>query len=150
MAHLLVNFNRIWILHISVFYFYTAFNSPKVYAPRNKQEPSAPMTWSATALGGAVSTLIMILATIAEFSYIPTTWNNASHLTTRLVFLLVVLALTAGPTFYIALVDGRPGNGQIPLIIGIVQFFVQKVQLSSIEVHSESRRRDQIWPRAKV
>ena len=78
-AHLLVNFNRVWIIHIAVFWFYTAFNSPKVYAPKNAQSPSAPMTWSATALGGAVATLIMIAATIAEFSYIPTTWNNAGH-----------------------------------------------------------------------
>lgn len=126
-AHLLVNFNRIWILHIAVFWFYTAFNSPKVYAPKNKQFPSAPMTWSATALGGAVATLIMIAATIAEFSYIQTTWNNASHLTTRLVFLLIVLALTGGPTVYIAIVDDRPNSGNIPLIIGIVQFFISVV-----------------------
>lgn len=126
-AHLLVNFNRIWILHVSVFYFYTAFNSPKVYAPRTKATPSAPMTWSAVALGGAVSTIIMLLATIAEFSYIPTTWNNASHLTTRFLFLLVILALTAGPTFYIAMVDDRPAQTQIPLIIGIVQFFISVV-----------------------
>nr|QIR82081.1 1,3-beta-D-glucan synthase [Grifola frondosa] len=126
-AHLLVNFNRIWILHIAVFWFYTAYFSPKVYAPHNQQNPSAPMTWSASALGGAVATLIMIFATMAEFSYIPTTWNNASHLTTRLIFLLVVLALTGGPTVYIAIVDGRPGQGNIPLIVGIVQFFVSVV-----------------------
>ena len=102
-----MNFNRIWILHISSYWFYTAFNSPKVYAPANKQFPSAPMTWSATALGGAVATLIMIAATVAEFSYVPTTWNNASHLTARLIFLLIVLALTGGPTVYIAMVDDR-------------------------------------------
>lgn len=126
-AHLLVNFNRIWILHVSVFFFYTAFNSPRVYAPRNKQFPSAPMTWSATALGGAVSTSIMLVAAIAEFSYIPTTWHNATHLTTRMVFLLIILALTAGPTVYIALVDDRPGPSQVPLIIGVVQFFVSVV-----------------------
>jgi hypothetical protein len=36
---------------------------------------------------------------IAEFSYVPT------HLTRRLLFLLVALALTAGPTFYIAVVS---------------------------------------------
>jgi 1,3-beta-glucan synthase len=126
-AHLLVNFNRIWILHVAVFYFYTAYNSPKVYSPPNQAFPSAPMTWSAVALGGAVSTIIMILATIAEFSYIPTTWNNASHLTTRFIFLLVILALTAGPTFYIAMVDGNSGQSQIPLILGIVQFFISVV-----------------------
>ena len=126
-AHLLVNFNRIWIIHIAVFWFYTAYNSPKVYAPKNQPFPSAAMSWSATALGGAVATIIMILATLAEFSYIPTTWNNASHLTTRLIFLLIVLALTAGPTFYIGIVDGRTGQGNIPLIVGIVQFFVSVV-----------------------
>ncbi|KAJ7940649.1 glycosyltransferase family 48 protein [Mycena leptocephala] len=127
-AHLLVNFNRIWILHISIYYFYTAFNSPRAYAPHNKLDPSPEMTWSAVALGGAVSTTIMILATIAEYSYIPTTWNNASHLTTRLLFLIVILALTAGPTVYIATIDGRPNQtSQIPLIIAIVQFFISVV-----------------------
>ncbi len=126
-AHLLINFNRIWILHIAVYWFYTAFNSPKVYAPKNKAFPSAPMTWSATALGGAVATLIMIAATIAEFSHIPTTWHNASHLTTRLIFLLIVLALTGGPTVYIAIVDDRPTPSNIPLIVAIVQFFISVV-----------------------
>lgn len=125
LAHLLINFNRIWILHVAVYFFYTAFNSPRVYAPANKTNPSAAMTWSATALGGAVATLIMIAATLAEFSFTPTTWNNASHLTTRLIFLLIVLALTGGPTVYIAIVDDSKSN--IPLIIGIVQFFVSVV-----------------------
>ncbi|KAL0581746.1 1,3-beta-D-glucan synthase [Marasmius crinis-equi] len=127
LAHLLVNFNRVWILHVSVYYFYTAFNSPKVYAPRSKQFPSPQMTWSAVALGGAVSTTIMLLATLAEFRYIPTTWNNASHLTTRFIFLLIILAATAGPTFYIAMVDDRPNLSNVPLIIGICQFFVSVV-----------------------
>ena len=126
---MLVNFNRIWILHVAVFWFYTAFNSPRVYAPRLKKFPSAPMTWSAVALGGAVSTGIMLLATIAEFSYIPTTWNNASHLTTRFIFLLVILAITAGPTIYIASVDDLPTRSKtpIPLIIGMVQFAISAI-----------------------
>lgn len=128
-AHLLVNFNRIWILHVAIYWFYTAFNSPKVYAPPNSQFPSPAMTWSATALGGAVATLIMLFATLAEFMYIPTTWNNASHLTTRFIFLLVILALTGGPTVYIAYVENRPTptTSQIPVIIGIVQFFISIV-----------------------
>lgn len=69
----------------------------------------------------------MIGATIAEFLYIPTTWHNAGHLTTRLMFLLVILALTAGPTVYIALVDGRPFQNQIPLIVAVVQFGISVV-----------------------
>ena len=89
--------NWLWIIHVRFYYFYTSFNSPRVYAPANQATPSQEMIWSAVALGGAVSTLIMVFAILAEFSYIPMTWNNTSHLTTRLIFLLVILALTAGP-----------------------------------------------------
>ncbi|RSH95464.1 1,3-beta-D-glucan synthase [Saitozyma podzolica] len=122
--HLLVNFNRIWVLHIAVFWFYTAYNSPSVYAPSGSTSATTPMAWSITALGGSVATLIMIAATVAEFSYIPTTWNNTSHLTRRLVFLLVILAITGGPSIYIAFWNQ---SGQVSLILGIVQFFCSVV-----------------------
>jgi 1,3-beta-glucan synthase len=125
-GHLLVNFNRIWVIHVSLFWFYTAYNAPTIYQP--KRGHSSALTWSATALGGAVATMIMILATLAEFSYIPTTWNNTSHLTRRLLFLLVTLALTAGPTFYIAIVENQAsGGGSLALILGIAQFFISIV-----------------------
>ena len=122
-GHLLVNFNRVWVIHISMYWFYTAFNSPKIY----NGTQSAAMRWSATALGGAVATVIMLAATLAEFSYIPTTWNNTSHLTRRLLFLAVTLALTAGPTFYIAIAENNSPGGSLALILGIVQFFISVV-----------------------
>lgn len=77
------------------------------------------MQWSVVALGGAVASLIMLAATLAEFSYVPTTWNNTSHLMTRFGLLLIVLALTGGPTIWIAFFDQ---TSNIALIIGIVQF----------------------------
>ncbi|EPQ50211.1 hypothetical protein GLOTRDRAFT_134148 [Gloeophyllum trabeum ATCC 11539] len=116
-GHLLVNFNRIWVVHIAMYWFYTAYNSPMVYGGE----------WSATALGGAVATTIMILATIAQFSYIPTTWNNTSHLTRRLLFLFITLGLTASPTFYVAIAVGNGRGGSLPLILGIIQFFISVV-----------------------
>lgn len=109
-----------------MYWFYTAFNSPAIYNVNGSHSPA--MAWSATALGGAVATLIMICATLAEFSYIPTTWNNTSHLTRRLLFLAVTLGLTAGPTFYIAIAERQPGRGgSLSLILGIVQFFIAAV-----------------------
>ena len=68
-GHLLINFNRNWVIHISLFRFYTTYNAPTIYQP--KRGHSSALTWSATALWGAVATIIMILATLAEFSYIP-------------------------------------------------------------------------------
>ena len=122
-GHLLVNFNRIWVIHISMYWYYTAYNSPRIYNGEN----SPAMRWSATALGGAVASVIMLAATLAEFSYIPTTWNNTSHLTRRLLFLVVTLALTAGPTFYIAIAESSSPGGSLALILGIVQFFISVV-----------------------
>lgn len=54
-------------------------------------------------------------------SYIPTSWNNTSHLTGRLFALLVCLAATTGPTVYIAMVDSKDDDSNIPVIISIVQ-----------------------------
>ncbi|EAU84099.2 1,3-beta-glucan synthase [Coprinopsis cinerea okayama7 len=124
-GHLLVNFNRVWVAHISLFYFYTAYHSPSIYRFGNRD--STAMRWSATALGGAVSTIIMILATLAEFSYIPTTWNNTSHLTRRLLFLFITLGLTSGPTFYVAIVESNNTGGTLALILAIVQFCISVI-----------------------
>ncbi|KAG2159276.1 glycosyltransferase family 48 protein [Suillus bovinus] len=131
-GHLLVNFNRIWVIHVSLYWFYTAFNSPKVYQislPLNKVYNSPALSWSVTALGGAVATVIMIAATLAEFSYIPTTWNNTSHLSRRLLFLFITLGLTCGPTFYIAIAENNSDGttSSLALILGIVQFFISVV-----------------------
>lgn len=132
-GHLMVNFNRVWVVHIAFFWFYTAYNAPAIYR-RNVGNPPTPtaalpaMRWSVTALGGGVATLIMIMACIFEFTYLPTTWNTTAHLSRRLIFLFIVLALTVGPTFYIATINGsrleHPPNENIAFIIGLVQFFI--------------------------
>ncbi|KAG8936786.1 1,3-beta-D-glucan synthase [Tulasnella sp. 418] len=122
-AQLLVHFNRIWVIHVSVFWFYTAWNSRAIYSRggRDKDEATA-MRWSITGLGGAIATIIMIAATLAEFQFIPTTWNNTSHLARRLLFLFIILALLIAPTFYIVFYDSSNGKSNVPLILGIVQF----------------------------
>ncbi|CAE6440205.1 unnamed protein product [Rhizoctonia solani] len=121
---LLVHFNRIWILHVSLFWYYTAYNSPVIYRRTGAADATAPMKWSASALGGAVSTVIMMFATLAEFTFIPTTWNNTSHLSRRLIFLLIVLGLTTGPSFYVFIANDGSDGSSLPLILSIVQFFI--------------------------
>ncbi|KAK4056301.1 1,3-beta-D-glucan synthase [Microbotryomycetes sp. JL221] len=134
--HMLVNFNRVWVLHVSIFWMYTAYNCPNIYTPSNQRYPNKAMQASAVALGGAVATLIMIAATLAEFTYVPTTWNNTSHLMSRLVLLLVVLGVTAGPTIYIAAFDQTSTTA---LIIGIVQFAVSIIVVAVFSVIPSGR-----------
>ncbi|PQE20654.1 13-beta-glucan synthase component FKS1 protein [Rutstroemia sp. NJR-2017a BBW] len=128
--HMLVNFNRIWVIHITSFWFFTAKNSPtlleKHYEQQRNNQPPASAQWSAVALGGAVATLIMIVATIFEWTYVPRRWAGAQHLTKKLLFLLAVLALNVAPSVYIFIIPNTQKT-KIALILGIVQFFIALV-----------------------
>ncbi|KAI9868461.1 MAG: 1,3-beta-D-glucan synthase [Trichoglossum hirsutum] len=123
--HMLVNFNRIWVIHVTAFWFYTAFNSPTLYTRNYQQElnnkPTGAAQWSAVALGGTVASLIMVTASIVEWAYVPRRWAGAQHLTKRLFFLLGVLVINVGPSVYIF---GINQDNKIALILGIVQFFI--------------------------
>lgn len=129
--HMLPNFSRIWVIHLSIYWFYTAFNSPTLFTRNyqqqlNNQPPSA-LHWSAVALGGTVASLIMVLATLCEWMYVPRRWAGAQHLTKRLFFLLGVLVLNVAPSVYI-FGPGRAtiesGTKQPGLVLGVVQFLI--------------------------
>ena len=124
--HMLVNFNRIWVIHITSFWFYTSYNAPTLYTPgyeqRKNQPPNPAAQWSAVALGGALACLIMILATITEWFYVPRKWAGAQHLTKRLLFLIGMFVLNVAPSVYILFL--RNQTGKIPHILGIVQFLI--------------------------
>ncbi|KAF2758287.1 1,3-beta-glucan synthase [Pseudovirgaria hyperparasitica] len=124
--HMLVNFNRIWVIHVTAFWFYTAFNSPTLYTKNYEQQknnpPKAAAQWSAVGLGGGIASLIMILATVTEWAYVPRRWAGAQHLTKRLFFLIGIFALNIAPSVYILFMDKQ--DGKIPLILGVVQFLI--------------------------
>ncbi|WFC94517.1 1,3-beta-glucan synthase [Malassezia brasiliensis] len=120
--HLLVNFNRIWIFHISLYWYFMAYNAPKAYEP-NRQASEAEML-TASALGGAVSTFLMLLATLVEVTYIPTTWNNTNHLIRRVIFMGFCLGITIAPSVY---VFGWNKDGRVGSIIAKVHLAVSAV-----------------------
>jgi len=126
--HMVVNFNRIWVIHVTAFWFYTSFNSPTLYTKGYQQQlnnkPNKAAQWSAVALGGTIASLIMIFATLAEWAYVPRRWSGAQHLTKRLLFLLAVFAVNIGPAVYIF---GISQTGKIAQILGVVQFLVALV-----------------------
>ncbi|KAF8344166.1 1,3-beta-glucan synthase [Cantharellus anzutake] len=136
---LAVHFNRIWVLHIAVFCYFVAYNSQVMYRKFDGTEPTPAMIWSASALGGGIATLIMIIATLCEFTLVPTTWHNASHLSTRLLFLLATLALTAGPSIWVVIIDAGRTTSKIPLIIGVLQFLISAVVTAAFGIIPSGR-----------
>ncbi|KAF1351881.1 1,3-beta-glucan synthase component FKS1 [Delphinella strobiligena] len=123
--HSVVNFNRIWVIHITFYWFYTAYNSPTFYTHNYQQQldqsPTSAAQRSAVALGGTVATLIQIMATLFEWSYVPRKWAGAEHLSRRLALLLVIFAINLGPAIYVFAVSWK---GTIADILSIVQLIV--------------------------
>ncbi|KAI4146737.1 MAG: hypothetical protein L6R39_003348 [Caloplaca ligustica] len=124
--HLFVNFNRVWVIHVTVFWFYTAFNATTFYTPHFQQQlgtkPTQAAQWSATGLGGTVASVLMLIASIAEWAYVPRRWAGAQHLTKRLFFILGIFVINVAPSVYIFGIKG--GQGKIGNILGVVQFLV--------------------------
>lgn len=127
--HMIVNFNRIWIIHLTTFWFYTSFNSQPLYTKKYEQQldnrPEKAAILSAVGLGGTLASLIQIWATLAEWAYVPRKWAGAQHLTKRLLFLIAVFAVNVAPSVYIFGMDKRTGT--IANILGGVQFAVALV-----------------------
>lgn len=126
--HLFTNFNRIWIIHMTVYWYYTAFNSPTIYTHHYQQrldnKPAHSASFSAVGLGGAVASALMIIATFCEWAYVPRKWAGAQALSRRLAILVVFFALNlAGPVYVLFICNTlEKQNERIPLIIGVVGF----------------------------
>lgn len=124
--HLLVNFNRIWIIHFTMFWFFTTFNAPTLlvnkYEQQVNQRPYMGKQFSLAGFGGAIAALIQVLATLAEWAYVPRRWAGAQHLTKRLLFLIGVLVLNVAPGVKVFMFP----TAQYPIdrIIGIVHFVI--------------------------
>lgn len=126
--HMLVNFNRIWIIHLTMFWFLTTHNMPSVllgsaYEQQVNNQPTAAVQWSIAGAGGGIASLIQILATLCEWAYVPRRWAGAQHLTKRLLFLIVLFCINVGPSVYVFGIAGAEDT-KIGLILGIVQFFI--------------------------
>lgn len=126
--HLLTNFNRIWIIHLTMFWFYTSHNAPtllvKNYEQQVNQSPSAAKQFSIVGFGGAVASLIQVFATLAEWAYVPRRWAGAQHLTKRLFFLLFVLVLNVAPGVKVFMFPASDPDAPIDHALGIVHFII--------------------------
>ncbi|KAI8720262.1 1,3-beta-glucan synthase [Fusarium sp. LHS14.1] len=125
--HLIVNFNRIWIIHLTMFWFYTSHNAPtllvKNYEQQVNQSPPTSKAFSIVGFGGAIASLIQLIATIAEWAYVPRRWAGAQHLMKRFFFILLVFILNVAPG---VLVFGFSSllKESILKIVGIVHFII--------------------------
>lgn len=126
--HCVTNFNRFWIIHLAPFWFFTSFNAPTFYTKGYIQllnnPPTAQSRLSAIALGGTVSCLIQILATIFEWRFVPRRWPGAQHLTRRMFGLLFCLLINFGPSIYVFGFFDLDVHSKSAYIVSIIQLII--------------------------
>lgn len=123
-----MNFNRIWIIHLSAFWYYFAINTPAFYtkgyhpAMNTKTAPQVQLT--VIALGGTVSCIISLSATIGEWCYVPRSSLGSQPLLLRFSLQVLLLLVNVGPTVYILLFKGWTVSSQVGCLIGGIQLAV--------------------------
>lgn len=126
--HFITNFNRIWIIHGTIYWMYTAYNSPTLYTSGYQQtinqQPLGSSRWAAAAIGGVIACGIQIFATLFEWLFVPRQWAGAQHLSRRLAFLVGILVLNLAPIIFTFYWTQSVYYSKIALAVSIVGFFI--------------------------
>ncbi|KAH3903535.1 uncharacterized protein SCDLUD_001176 [Saccharomycodes ludwigii] len=126
--HVVTNFNRIWIIHLCVFWYYTAYNSKPFYTHNYRQQkntqPTTQATYSIMALAGSLASLINILSVLGEFSFVPRKFPGAVSITKKIILLVCIFLINTIPSVYIF--GMLPLNYQSTFTLGLslVQFII--------------------------
>jgi 1,3-beta-glucan synthase len=126
--HVATNFNRIWIIHLSSFWFFTTFNSPTLYTKNYQQlldnPPTKQSQLSAIALGGTLVCLIQLVATIAEWTFVPREWPGSPQLFWRFMILVVITLINFLPSVFIFGMFDLETHSNFAYILSIVQLII--------------------------
>ncbi|KTB17025.1 1,3-beta-glucan synthase component GSC2 [Nakaseomyces glabratus] len=126
--HLVTNFNRIWIMHVSVYWMYVAYNSPTFYTHNYQQlvnnQPVPAYRWASAALAGTVASAIQLFATVCEWWFVPRKWAGAQHLSRRFWFLCGILGVNLGPLIFVFAYEKDTVQSKAGHAVAAVTFFI--------------------------
>ncbi|CAA20125.1 cell wall and secondary septum 1,6 branched 1,3-beta-glucan synthase catalytic subunit Bgs4 [Schizosaccharomyces pombe] len=103
--HLITNFNRIWVIHFGMFWYFTAFNSPTLYTKpfhqRDGPKPTGASQWAAVACTSVVSCIIMAAASLCEYLFVPRRFPGSKPIWKRLCIIVLIAIINLIPIVYI-------------------------------------------------
>ncbi|GES72603.1 glycosyltransferase family 48 protein [Rhizophagus clarus] len=127
--HLAVNFTRIWIIEFAILWYFMAYINLFFY---NKDKIEIAVQWSILAIGGTVSTLLVIIGTICELFFVPL---RNKLILTQLLILIIVFIINFAPIFIIM----KDPTSLISLIIGIVHIIISLITTFIFAIIPRSR-----------
>lgn len=126
--HMVTNFNRIWVIHASIYWMYAAYNAPTLYTHNYQQlvdnQPVPAYRWASAALGGTLASLIQMFATICEWTFVPRKWAGAQHLSRRFALICVIFGINLGPIIFVFAYEKETVYSKAGHAVAAVMFFV--------------------------
>lgn len=126
--HFVTNFNRIWVIHGTIYWMYCSYVSKTLYTKHYIQtldnQPTGSSRWAAAAIGGLLATAIQIAATVCEWMFVPREWPGAQHLSRRLGFLVLIFIVNLITPVFCYYYAGLTKVSKAALAVSIVGFFI--------------------------
>lgn len=127
-SHVLCNFNRIWIIHISMFWYYTSFNAPSLYThnynPSLDNQPTLQARFTVMAFAGVLALLICLVSLFFEYTFVPRNVPGAEPVFRRFYMLCFLLCVNASPTVYFLLFTPLNAQSILGITVTSIQFLV--------------------------
>ncbi|ODV88021.1 glycosyltransferase family 48 protein [[Candida] arabinofermentans NRRL YB-2248] len=136
--HMLVNFNRIWNIHVGVFWYYTCFNSgvfyTRDYSIAIDNKPTLTATLSALSIAGSIVCFINLFSLIGEGVFVPRSWKGAQSIFPRFLIVFILLAANLLPSIYIFVFVGLTDEDPLNLGIAAAQFALSVITVIYMSV----------------
>lgn len=124
--HVLTNFNRVLLIHFSVFWYYTSFNSKPLYTYNysitREVQPPPQTTLTVMALAGTWACLISLISILLEMMFMPRKWPIARPAGRRIICLFLLLLVNTAPTVALFFLGKLEKKDTVATIIAAVQF----------------------------
>lgn len=129
--HLVVNFSRVWIIHLTAFYAFMAYTTAPIYSSENDYS----FRWTLVGLMGSIATLFTLFAACCELAFIPSSLKNSRILGRRIFYLFLLLILNIAPAVYTLLVNSRNIISIILTIVTMITGIITTICLIIIPPH---------------
>ncbi|VEU22111.1 DEKNAAC103104 [Brettanomyces naardenensis] len=124
--HVVANFNRIWNIHIGIFWYYTCFNCQPLYTEDYditvNNKPTLTATLSVLSIAGSVVSFINLVSLFCELVFVPRRWPGALPIFFRIIFMLLLFLLNAAPAIYLFAFAGVSYTSSLMLLTSMAQF----------------------------
>ncbi|GMG56479.1 unnamed protein product [Ambrosiozyma monospora] len=131
--HVWINFNRIWNIHIAMYWYYVSFNAGPLYTKdydiNYDNKPTTVAKLSAMSLAGTLVSIINLISLVCEFFFVPRRCPGTQSVWPRFFVMSNLLALNIAPTIYILFFVGMEDQSVITLAIAITQFIVSVISV---------------------